>query len=165
MIEPPAFYTEKRQEYDLADLEQLGSVAIKLDIHTHPYIKLMFAQLVDLVGTPAFSSSVYPLSEYLSSLLMESRMEGTFSNWYALHPSACEEREDGIADKFIEEDVIIESFSVNKGKKSCLPAGYKRASTEKLNRTVDALMAANYVQCGKEDPEISFKNTIHSLLA
>lgn len=165
MIDPPAFYSEQRQEYDLADLEQLGSMAIKLDIHTNPCVKYMFSQLVDLVGTPNFASSVYPLSQYLSSLLSEAQDSEHFSNWYSLDPSAhsidsygsyCEKNTDG------EDEIVIERFSTKKLDR--LPFSFVKnfSHSERLAKTVDALMAQTFNSQSVEDPEISFKTSLIS---
>lgn len=50
----PPFYTEEREEVDLADLEALGKVAIELGISSNSVIKHSFQHLVNLVGCPSF---------------------------------------------------------------------------------------------------------------
>lgn len=68
MIEPPHFGTEERQEYDICDLELLGSLAIRLGVAGHPMIKRAFSRLVDRAGCRGFPEDCCLLYQLLMNL-------------------------------------------------------------------------------------------------
>lgn len=62
----PEYYTPEREEYDLRELEALGSLAIKLNVHSFPGMKRTFEDLLLLVGTKNF---VYKYAKVYQLLL------------------------------------------------------------------------------------------------
>ena len=88
MIHPPSFYSDQRQEYDMLDLEQLGHFAVDLGLHTLPNIKLLFSQMVEIVGTPEFGPRSKQLQIFLMEAWTQSKYCSEYQHFYDLHPVA-----------------------------------------------------------------------------